>query len=90
MGIKFPDESFVLHNILKSFTPIGSGKSYPFFPPSIAVAHQIDSASGQNKFIHYEEGSSKFLRISEHLTTTYMVQKPRGRSSIELQFFYVI
>jgi hypothetical protein len=25
MGIKFPEESFVLHNKLKTFTPIGSG-----------------------------------------------------------------
>lgn len=31
-----------------------------------------------------------FLNISEHLTTMYMVHKPRGRSSIELQFLYIL
>ena len=28
MGIKFPEESFVLHNNLKTFTPIGSGGTH--------------------------------------------------------------
>jgi hypothetical protein len=46
MGINFLDESFVLHINLKTFTPIGSGQSYNFFPPSTAVARQINPASG--------------------------------------------
>jgi hypothetical protein len=45
MGIKFPEQSFVLRNNLKTFTPIGSGQFYPFFPPSTGVARQINSAS---------------------------------------------
>jgi hypothetical protein len=45
MGIKFPDESSVFHKNPKTFTPIGSGQSYPFFPSSTAVACQINSAS---------------------------------------------
>jgi hypothetical protein len=47
MGIKIPEQSFVLHNILKTFTPVGSGQSYPFFPPSTAVVCQINSTSYQ-------------------------------------------
>ena len=42
VGTKFPEQSFVLHNILKTFTHIGSGQTQIFLPPSTAVARQIN------------------------------------------------
>jgi hypothetical protein len=74
----------------KNFIPIGSGQTYPFFPPSAAVICQINSNHPKsltehfstyhfsiqpNKFSHCEDGCSTFL---QNITTfnQYMVQKP--------------
>ena len=65
-GIKFPEESFVFQIILKTFTPVGSGQSSLFFPPSTAVAHQINSAYGHtNSFTAKREAahSSEYHNI---------------------------
>jgi len=63
MGIKFPEQSFVLHNILKTFAHTGSGQTQTFLPPSRTVARQINSATSHT---NSSTVKSEAVHSSEH------------------------